>query len=198
MRASQLQRGKVTAVFRAMDADGDGLLDESDFRAITERWSWLRGAAEGSADHERISAIMMGWWAALATVADADGDGKVTVDEVLAVVARLPGMLDAVVTTASAMFDAGDADGDDLISAAEYRSLIEAWNGRSTDTDAVFGILDEDGDGLLSRAQFTTLWTQFWVSDDPIAPGNWVFGNFSLPETPDETGLDETGLTGRA
>lgn len=180
---SRLQRGKVTAVFRAMDADGDGLLDEPDFRAVTERWARLRGAAPGSADHERVSAIMLGWWAALSTDADADGDGKVTVDEVLAVVADLPGMLDAVVATASAMFDAADADGDDLISAAEYRSLIEAWNGCGTDTDAVFGILDEDGDGMLTRAQFTALWTQFWVGDDPIAPGNWVFGNFSLPET---------------
>lgn len=179
--ASRLQRGKVTAVFRAMDADGDGYLTEADFRAIAERWTRLRGAAPG--DRERVAALMLGWWHALSTAYDADGDDRVTVEEVLAVVDHLPEMLDSVAATASAMFDAADADRDDLISAAEYRALIEAWNGRHTDTDTVFNILDDDGDGHLSREEFTTLWTQFWAGDDPTAPGNWVFGHFALPAT---------------
>ncbi|GAA4428889.1 EF-hand domain-containing protein [Actinokineospora soli] len=177
--ASQLQRGKVTAVFRAMDADGDGYLTEADFHAITDRWTRLRGAEPG--DRERVGAIMLGWWSTLSTAYDADGDDRVTVDEVLAVVDRLPQMLDAVTATASAMFDAVDADRDDRISATEYRTLIEAWNGRRTDTDSIFNILDDDGDGSLSREEFTDLWTQFWAGDDPAAPGNWVFGHFALP-----------------
>jgi Ca2+-binding EF-hand superfamily protein len=177
--SSQLQRGKVSAVFRAMDADGDGCLTEADFRAVTARWARLRGAMPG--DHDRVGALMLGWWSALAAVADADGDARVTVEEVLALVERLPGMLDSVASTASAMFDAADADRDDRISAAEYRALIEAWNGADTDTDVVFHILDDDGDGYLGREEFTDLWTQFWAGDDPAAPGNWVFGRFALP-----------------
>ena len=66
--------------------------------------------------------------------------------------------------------------GDGRISAAEYRQLIEAWNGRRTDTDAIFPLLDLDGDGHLSADEFTRLWTDFWVGDDPDAPGTWVFG----------------------
>ncbi|GGS57300.1 MULTISPECIES: EF-hand domain-containing protein [Actinokineospora] len=177
--ASLLQRGKVSAVFRAMDADGDGCLTEYDFRSIAQRWGRLGGAAPQ--DRERVTAIMLSWWATVASGYDADGDDRVTVDEVLAVVDRLPAMLDAVAATASAMFDAVDADHDDLISAAEYRTLIEIWNGRRTDTDSVFDILDGDGDGHLSREEFIELWTQFWAGDDPTAPGNWVFGRFALP-----------------
>jgi Ca2+-binding EF-hand superfamily protein len=177
--SSRLQRGKVTAVFRSMDADGDGYLTEADFRSITGRWAELRGSAPG--DHDRVAAIMLGWWTALSDVADTDRDDRVTIEEVLALVDRLPGMLDSVTTTASAMFDAADADQDDRISAAEYRSLIEAWSGHRADTDAVFDILDDDGDGHLTREEFTELWVQFWAGDDPAAPGNWVFGRFALP-----------------
>ncbi len=177
--ASQLQRGKVSAVFRAMDADGDGYLTEADFRAITDRWTGLRGAAP--ADRDRVGAIMLGWWAALAEVADSDRDDRVTVDEVLTLVDRLPTMLDSVAATASALFDAVDADRDDRISAAEHRALVEAWSGGGTDTDAVFPLLDGDGDGYLCRDEFTELWTEFWAGDDPTAPGNWVFGRFTPP-----------------
>ncbi|MGW5051265.1 EF-hand domain-containing protein [Actinokineospora sp. NPDC004072] len=177
--ASQLQRGKVSAVFRAMDADGDGFLTEADFRAVADRWAAFGGA--GPAERERATAIMLGWWATVSTAYDTDGDDRVTLDEVMAVVDRLPAMLDTVAATASTMFDAVDADGDDMISAAEYRVLIELWNGRRTDTDSVFGLLDQDGDGLISRAEFAALWTQFWAGDDPSAPGNWVFGRFAIP-----------------
>ncbi|MFC5290254.1 EF-hand domain-containing protein [Actinokineospora guangxiensis] len=177
--SSRLQRGKVSAVFRSMDGDGDGYLTEADFRSITERWAELRGSTP--ADHDRVAAIMLGWWTALAEVADTDHDDRVTVEEVMTLVDRLPAMLGSVTATASALFDAADANRDDLISATEYRALIEAWSGRRADTDAVFDILDDDADGHLSREDFTELWTQFWAGDDPAAPGNWVFGRFTLP-----------------
>jgi Ca2+-binding EF-hand superfamily protein len=177
--SSRLQRGKVSAVFRSMDADGDGYLTEADFRSITERWADLRGSTPG--DHDRVAAIMLGWWTALSEHADTDHDDRVTIEEVLALVDRLPAMLDSVTATASALFDAADANRDDLISAAEFHTLIHAWIGRRTGTDAVFDFLDADADGHLSREDFTELWTQFWAGDDPAAPGNWVFGRFALP-----------------
>jgi Ca2+-binding EF-hand superfamily protein len=79
------------------------------------------------------------------------------------------------------MFEAIDENGDGRISPAEYHQLIEAWNGCETETDEIFPLLDLNGDGYLSRDEFTRLWTQFWVGDDPDAPGTWVFGRFELP-----------------
>lgn len=177
--ASEFQRKKIAGVFDAMDADGDGFLEETDFAALTDRWIAIRGAG----DHARLSAFMMGWWTTLRAASDRDGDGRVTLDEVMLLVDRLGGMPDAVIGTAEAMFDAVDEDGDDRISAREYRRLIEGWNGRATDTDEVFPLLDLDGDGHLSRTEFTRLWTEFWSGDDPDAPGTWVFGRFEPPLT---------------
>jgi Ca2+-binding EF-hand superfamily protein len=175
--ASEFQRRKIAGVFKAMDVDGDGFLRESDFAALTARWTAIRGAG----DDARLTAFMMGWWEALVATADLDGDEKVTMDEVLLVVDRLGEMSGAVTGTAEAMFEAIDENADGRISAEEYNRLIEGWSGRRTDTDAIFPLLDLDSDGYISQEEFVRLWTEFWSGDDPDAPGTWVFGRFELP-----------------
>src|SRR5882757_1222747 len=102
--ASDLQRRKLTTVFVAMDVDADGFLTESDFAALADRWTELRGAPD-----ETLSAVMMSWWSTLLAASDLNRDNKVTFDEVLTVVERLPAMRDAVTGTADAMFTAVDA-----------------------------------------------------------------------------------------
>ncbi|MFC4858644.1 EF-hand domain-containing protein [Actinophytocola glycyrrhizae] len=182
--ASELQRRKAAVVFGAMDVDTDGYLTESDFAALARRWTASRGLPPASAQARRLTAIMMGWWETLLAASDDDGDGRVTLEEVLAVVDGLAADTAPVVMTADAMFDAVDEDGDGRISAAEYRQLIETWTGRPTDTDEVFELLDGDGDGHLSGDEFVVLWTEFWAGDDPNAAGTWVFGRFGSPLHP--------------
>nr|CEL13606.1 Calerythrin (Calcium-binding protein) [Kibdelosporangium sp. MJ126-NF4] len=161
----------MASVFTAMDVNADGFLEESDFQALADRWTELRGT-----DERRLTAIMLGWWDTLLAASDQDRGEKVTIDEVLLVVDQLPEMPDAMTVTAEAMFDAIDADEDDYISASEYRQMIEAWNGKATDTDTIFPTLDADGDGRLSRAEFEALWLEFWAGDNADAPGTLVFG----------------------
>jgi Ca2+-binding EF-hand superfamily protein len=175
--ASEFQRRKIAGVFEAMDVDGDGLLQESDFAALTARWIAIRGAG----DDPRLTAIMMGWWHALLAAADRDGDAKVTLDEVLLLIDRLGEMSDEVIGTAEAMFEAIDENADGRISSEEYNRLIEGWTGRRTGTDEIFPLLDLDGDGHISQEEFVRPWREFWSGDDPEAPGTWVFGRFELP-----------------
>ncbi|MBR7839684.1 EF-hand domain-containing protein [Actinospica durhamensis] len=176
--ASAFQRRKVSGVFEAMDSAGRGYLVEGDFEALAGRWTVQRGMSPASARSTLLRAIMLGWWASLSThAADA---ARVTLDDVLRVVDLLPSMPESVTATADAMFEAVDENADGRISRTEYRALIEAWNGCSTDTDTVFDLLDLNGDGYLSRSEFRQLWTQFWAGDDPQAPGTWVFGRLAV------------------
>jgi Ca2+-binding EF-hand superfamily protein len=179
--ASELQRRKTELVFTAMDINSDGFLEREDFAALAERWTVNRGLAADTPEATRLSAIMMGWWETLLAASDTDRDGKVTLDEVLRVVDQLPYDTAPVMATAAALFEAIDADGDRRISAAEYRELIETWNGAPTDTDDVFGLLDRDGDGHVSKEDFIRLWIEFWAGDNPDAAGTWVFGRFEPP-----------------
>ena len=176
--ASEFQRRKVAAVFDAMDADGNGVLEEQDFEALTERCVSIRGWQPDTPGYERMRAITMGWWETIRTMADADGDGAVDFDGLMRVVDRL-GSMDAEVTaTADAMFEAIDESGDGRISLAEHKQVVKAWKGSDDGVEEVFPRLDLNGDGYLSLAEFRELWSDFWRGDDPSLPGQWVFGPY--------------------
>jgi Ca2+-binding EF-hand superfamily protein len=176
--ASAFQRRKIAGVFTAMDVDEDGFLEEADFEALTQRWGAIRGREPGSAGHDRMRSIMMGWWAALLAMSDQDRDDKVSLDEVMLTVDRLGAMDAEVMATADSMFDAIDEDGDGLIAVEEHKQVVQAWKGSDAGVDEVFPRLDLDGDGYLSHAEFRELWADFWRGDNPSAPGQWVFGPF--------------------
>ncbi|MFG2617072.1 EF-hand domain-containing protein [Streptomyces sp. NPDC048507] len=176
--ASAFQERKLKGMFAAFDADGDGYLREEDFTALVARWSRLPGVDPGTPLRDRVESLLMGWWAALLAVGDANGDGAVDMAELLALVDRLPAMMAEVTATADTVFDAVDANGDGRISPEEHHRLVETWNGRRVDMTGIFELLDLNGDGHLGREEFAALWRQFWTSDDPADPGNWLCGRF--------------------
>lgn len=174
--ASGFQERKLKGMFAAFDADSDGYLREEDFRALVERWSRLPGVGPGTELRTRVETLLMGWWAALLEVGDANGDGAVDMQELLSLVDRLPAMTADVTATADTVFDAVDANGDGRISPEEHHRLVETWNGRPVEMAGIFELLDLNGDGHLSREEFALLWRQFWISDNPVEPGNWLCG----------------------
>ncbi|MFJ4466961.1 EF-hand domain-containing protein [Streptomyces sp. NPDC089424] len=174
--ATEFQRIKVQAMFDAFDADGNGYLEESDFRALAARWRGLPAVRSDGDLAERVESVMMGWWDNLAATSDTPENAQVDMDKLMTVVDRLPSMPEAVMATADTIFDAVDENGDGHISRSEHRQLIDTWHGRSIDTADVFDRLDADGDGFLEREQFAVLWTQFWLSTDPADPGNLMCG----------------------
>jgi Ca2+-binding EF-hand superfamily protein len=176
--ASAFQRRKVAAVFDAMDADGNGFLEEEDFRLLTDRWVGIRGWEPGTPGYERMEAIMMGWWSALLMLSDANRDGRVSLDELMVVVDQLGGMDAEVNATADAMFEAIDQNADGRISLEEHKQVVEAWKGSDAGVEEVFGQLDLNGDGHLSQAEFRELWSEFWRGDDEAHPGQWILGPY--------------------
>ncbi|MFD8570526.1 EF-hand domain-containing protein [Streptomyces sp. NPDC059639] len=174
--ASEFQRLKVQAMFDVFDVDGDGSLTEGDFEALAARWGLLPRVAAGPELAVRVRAVIMGWWQHLSAVGGGAGVERIGMDELMAMVDRLPTMKQAVTATADVVFDAVDENGDGQISRTEHGRLIDTWHGQTIPTGDVFDCLDQDGDGYLSRPEFAILWTQFWISDDPAEPGNLMCG----------------------
>ncbi|MFF0298568.1 EF-hand domain-containing protein [Kitasatospora sp. NPDC004614] len=179
--ASEFQRSKLTTMFQAFDTDRNGYLDQDDFQDLADRWHRLPRVADDPELAARVTEVTLGWWDHLSAAADRDGDGRVGLDEILAMVDRLPAMLEYVNATSDAVFDAVDENGDGRISRAEHRHLVDTWHGRAIDTGDVFDQLDRDGDGHLGRSEFALLWAQFWISDNPTDPGNLLCGPLPAP-----------------
>lgn len=174
--ASEFQREKLRAMFDAFDADGNGYLEEADFAALAIRWGRLPRVRTETGLAVRVESVMRGWWQQLSAAVDTDEDGRIDMDDLLAMVDLLPSIPDAVTATADTVFDAVDENGDGRISRGEHKRLIDTWHGQVIETGDVFDRLDLDGDGYLSRPEFAALWTQFWTSDDPREPGNLMCG----------------------
>lgn len=68
-----------------------------------------------------------------------------------------------------------DTDGDGRIALADYDAWVRAW-GFEFDVETIFKELDVDGDGFLSRDEMVRLAKDFYLTNDPEAPGNVVYG----------------------
>jgi len=168
-----LQR-KMTLAFDALDSDRDGILNRADFEAIADRYAQLRGWSPGDAEYKRHHGFMVGWWEELRCIADANGDGRVTPAEASTF---LEGADPTEIAAAGEIiFDVLDADYDGQISLPEYGNFLRAMGLDDTAAEESFSRLDSNGDGTISRTEFGTLYADFYLGDDPDAPGNWLYG----------------------
>lgn len=69
-----------------------------------------------------------------------------------------------------------DTDGDGQINQDEFRAMQDSFGTVPTDTDAAFTALDTDKSGTITVDEYLVAVRQYYTSDDPEAPGNWLYG----------------------
>lgn len=177
--ASDLIKRKITVLFRADDMDKDGFIERSDLQKVADAYSEIRGWEPGSDGYERIHGLFEGFWEGFRDAVDADRDGKASLDETIEGVGRMfEANPEAALQSAQIVFDTLDADGSGKISIAEYRQLLSTTPADPAVADEIFPRLDTNGDGTISREEFQQLFVEFFTSEDPDAPGNWLWGPF--------------------
>ncbi len=179
---TDLQRRKLTRMFRYLDGDGDGVLARGDYDRICEALLRAVEAREASPESAEIRESYAVEWGELQAEADARGDGRVTLEGWLSYRdAQLSGpdafavMIEPYVHTVFALLD---RDGDGSLTRADVRRYLGLY-GMSTEALAeIFEHIDPERRGVFSRAAIGELARDFYFSDDERAPGSWLLGRF--------------------
>lgn len=185
---TELQRAKQVHYFNVLDYDGDGVLEKQDFLDVADRLAELRGYDDGSSRHSSVRQEILRMWTNARALSGAESKTQITLDDWLAHEEKV---LDSSVLIhsyvqgiAQAVFDILDADSDGVISEPEYTQFFYAFRGEEDGAARAFRRLDADDSGELTRQEFLEAVTDFHLSDDPEARGNWLFGPYREAESP--------------
>lgn len=176
-----LHERKAAYYFQLIDEDGNGLIEVSDFALRAQRLA----EAQALTDEEERAGMreqVLAWWEHICTVADFDGDARVSLPEWKAYWGSIQrgveqgeiGTLETLERAARGTFRAIDRGDTGRISEAEYADWLAAW-GADGSAEA-FAQLDRGKKGFLTEADLIVAVQEFYLSDDPAAPGNALYG----------------------
>lgn len=184
---TELQKAKQVHYFNVLDYNDDGILEKQDFVNVADRLADLRGYEEGSSRHTAVRQEILRMWTNARALSGKEGKAKITLDDWLAheekVIDSNVLIHSYVQGIARAIFDILDADNDGVISEEEYLKFFRSFRGDVEDGELAFEKLDQDGNGHLTRKEFLEAVTEFHLSDDPDARGNWLFGPYQETES---------------
>jgi Ca2+-binding EF-hand superfamily protein len=176
-----LQVRKFSTLFAMYDVDGSGALTESDFREQARR---IQQAFGLSAEDRRARSMLesrVDLFHRLASGADKDRDGSVSLPEFLRyferqiLVHRAAHVASPWLTQVCRdVIELIDQDGSQSLTVREYARLLQAM-GSTADAEATFARLDRNQDGRLTLDELIALSLEFMMSDDPEAPGNFFY-----------------------
>jgi len=176
---TDVQKQKFVHQFHVMDGDKNGRLEWADFERICQNIASTRGYKDGSPQYEALMGQYRYGWEQVKPFADGNG---VTLEKWLQhsdAILSTPGIYDTLVRpTAGMIFDTFDLDGDQKVTLPEWREFFRCYAIDPSEADACFERYDFNGDGYVSRSELIDLVGQFYLSSDPNAAGNLLFGRY--------------------
>jgi len=179
---TELQKRKLTVLFHHHDMDNDGFLSKADFEQWVKRFGEIQDYPPGSPQYEAFYAQTMAAWEHVRQVGDKDGDDRVSLEEHLEsydVTLSDEKLYDQLLTQyAKSTLASWDRDGDGRLSGVEFVALSGCYGIGEEAAREAFRHLDRDGSGYISTEEFMKDVKEFYLSDDPDAPGNWMVGPY--------------------
>ncbi|HWD71348.1 MAG TPA: EF-hand domain-containing protein [Actinomycetota bacterium] len=174
---SEFRSRKVASGFAELDANEDGHLERGDIETLVHSHGAAYGYEPGSPEYEELARNTLGVWDQVRQF-DSDGDGQVTLEEYVAGFGAFIDQRDAFLAGMGALVDSfysmADRDGDGLISEEELILHYRAWRHTEDQAREAFTHLDRGGRGGISKQDWMRNLEEFYYSDDPEAPGNWL------------------------
>ncbi|MEQ9424287.1 MAG: EF-hand domain-containing protein [Cyclobacteriaceae bacterium] len=181
---SPVQEKKQRLYFKLLDFDRNGFIEKNDFQSIAENLCIIQGIELDTIAFREIEEAGEKLWMDIREYVDTNRDDKCSFEEWMAFAdeqivnsdeAWYDNYINSVV---NGLFDLFDANNDGLISDMEYLDLFISFRIEVRFAARCFRKLDLNNDGYISRDELVTAVREFLRSDDPEAPGNWLFGNW--------------------
>ncbi len=178
-----LQTRKLIKLFGMYDADNLGVLKLHNFQTLIDRLAQLRGWRSDSPEYTRISDKFMHRWLHMkAEIKDkihGSKDGSITLEEWLGFYEQVLSdntYRDHIYEVTGLIFDAVDVDANGHLSPDEWRQLFRVYGIPVVYALEAFSRIDLDGDRQLSKDEVLQRVEEFYYSQDPHEPGNFMFG----------------------
>lgn len=178
MSISEFRKKKLLHVFSVFfDVNHSGTIEEKDFELAIEKTCRMRGWDESHPKHRETHDTLMMVWESLRCKADTDNDETVTTDEWYH-------MWSSEANDASDwqnkymdfMFDLEDTSGDGAIDENEFATVYTCYGIGEDECKQAFRLFSQNNAVTVTRDVFRKLWREYFSSDDPKAPGNYIFG----------------------
>ena len=179
---TDFQKRKLNYLFDLYDVDKNGFVEQEDFEQVVRNLATTLRLQPGSPEYTRLHAGHMAIWNNVQQLGGAPGSQRVTREEFVNGYDRLLSNKDTFLATignfADVFLELSDQDRDGRLSQQEYVANLRGFNADEAAATEAFRKVDLDGDGYLSLDQITRYVEEFFYSDDPQAPGNWMLGPF--------------------
>jgi hypothetical protein len=181
-----LQQQKAAHYFDLIDADDNGLIEPADFQRRADRLAEVLRVTNET-ERDRLRRRMMLWWEHLSSLADENDDGRITREEwrmywerfkVAVSLGNNQRSLEKLERVARHTFRAIDRTDSGKVTEKEFSNWLAAWD--LGQHERVVRRLDRNDKGYLTENDLMEAIKEFYLSNDPDAPGNVLYGE--LPE----------------
>jgi len=182
---TEFQRKKNIHYFNVLDVDKNGFIERADFEEIGGRFATSMGFKPEDAGYDQVRAGLISLWDRLEPYADTNRDDRVSLDEFLqfqddAIYQATPEQFDDYIGENNrGLVAMAGLRPDEPFSPAQWRWFFHGFRMDESQADDVFARLDLNHDGKLTAEEVLAATREFYFSDDPDAPGNWMFGKLT-------------------
>lgn len=174
---SEVAAEKHGQTFDFLDVDQDGYLEEADFEAIAARLAYGAAARDG----ELVRDAYLKFWYSLAYQLGVSPDDRMSREQYIEGLDKIAkssphGFDHAIAQMPRAIGLLYDHDHDGMLSAKEFLAMQAALGIDREHAKIALLALDRDADGFIGAVDLMQACREFVLSDDPHAPGNWLFG----------------------
>ncbi|MFW6359052.1 MAG: EF-hand domain-containing protein [Chroococcales cyanobacterium] len=177
-----LQQRKLMKLFCLYDTNNDGAIVRQDFEKIVKKLADFKGWGLRSSKYHILNGKYMQEWKSLEKQADASHNHQVNLEEWFNHYDRLLSdetkYQEEVKTRSELIFEVFDTDQDEKLTQSDWAELLRVYNVSVIYAPLIFPKLDITQDDFLSKEEVLQLFDDFYYSDDPERPANWMFGPY--------------------